>query len=98
MVCLRSCTFAESVGLTGGGGGLMGLGNAAFLLFPVSHMTRTIATATPMMTRDCRCLGMTPRGFGARSSMRFGVSGGWTFSVIGNASPSIQHCSYGYAL
>src|SRR5579875_1010120 len=78
MVCLKACTLAVSVAVTGGGGGVEDeSAGACTFLPPVSHMMRIISTATPIMTSDCVFFGITPFGLGALSSIvfgRFGIS------------------------
>src|SRR5579875_2250861 len=73
MVCLKACTLAVSVAVTGGGGGVEDESAGAWtFLPPVSHI---ISTATPIMTSDCVFFGITPFGLGALSSIVFGGFG-----------------------
>jgi hypothetical protein len=76
MVCLKSCTLAESVEFNDGVEIAGGRTAVAFFLPPESHITRTISTDMPISTMDCICRGITPAGFGDLSSILGGTAGG----------------------
>src|SRR5579875_2874687 len=91
IACLKACTLAVSVAVTGGSGGVEDeSAGACTFLPPVSHMMRIISTATPIMTSDCVFFGITPFGLGALSSIVFGGFG--IFSGLSGiaAAPSLR--------
>src|SRR6266852_6007614 len=64
IVCLKSSTVAGFGGCTRAAGGTEAVGLACFVP-PVSHIMRTITTATPRITSCCVFFGSSPAGFGA---------------------------------